>query len=293
MIHIINKHNRHLYGCILEDMYRLRHKIFVEQRGWSRLAKIDGLERDEFDTDDAIYLLKLSPDMEILGGMRIYPTTVKTQLNSIFREACVLAAPPSDSRDFELSRYFIVDSKSRSKTGKPVHYELYTGLFEFAVATGIRSVSCFTETSNFVRSARMPWEVQQLGVPMEYGEPGESGGYALPIQIMIEEKMLAKTKRMWRMDKPVMSLSLGDKTPYAEVGFKSRVVLQVLDFIEQHPEHISVLAALAQLFLETDSDVLEQVHQFVETVSEQEALDGFDASLTARSTHACYNVSAQ
>ncbi len=44
----------------LEEMHRIRHRIYVEGRGWKALRKSDGREVDEFDTDDAVYLLGLS-----------------------------------------------------------------------------------------------------------------------------------------------------------------------------------------------------------------------------------------
>jgi len=255
MIHVINKYNQHLYGGILEDMFRLRHKVFVEGRGWHRLAKEDGLERDEFDNDDTTYFLKLSPDFRILGGMRMYPTSVPTQLNTIFKDTCTLAAPPCAQDHYEWSRYFIVEPEYRSATGKPVHYELYTGILEYAVATGIESLSGFIETATFVRSGRMPWDMRQLGIPYEYGgSHGEPTGYGLPIQLDVNRTMLRKTKLAWRMVKPVLSLSLGEHSPYREVGFKPEVVLQMADFIKQHAEYVGIVAAFAEMLHDVDPD---------------------------------------
>ena len=117
MIHVINKHNRHLYSSTIDDMHRLRHKVFVDQRGWKRLEKLDGYEIDEFDTEDTTYFLKLDPDMRILGGMRMCPTTGATQLNTIFKDKCVFESQPVGPEHYEWSRYFITDTKYRIRSG--------------------------------------------------------------------------------------------------------------------------------------------------------------------------------
>jgi len=57
MVELITKYNRHNYESQLEQMFRLRYKIFVEQLGWDLPHAKDGLEIDEFDTEDTIYLI--------------------------------------------------------------------------------------------------------------------------------------------------------------------------------------------------------------------------------------------
>lgn len=228
MIHIINKYNSQLYEEVLDDMFRLRHEIFVEQKGWEKLRKADGRDLDEFDTDNATYILKLSPNRQILGGMRLYPTTGPTQLNSLFSEACVLAPQPSGPNDYEWSRYFIADAHYRSAQGKPVHMELYAGILEFAVAKGISSLSGYIEVGTFIRSRRMPWDMIQLGIPTEYGgNLGEPKGYGLPTLLNINSKMLKQTRRLWHLLYPVLSLSLGVRALGIETGFQAKDVLAV------------------------------------------------------------------
>ena len=51
-IHVVNSANQHLYGDELEAFFRARHDIYVEEKGW-RDDDGTGLEKDQFDTDDA------------------------------------------------------------------------------------------------------------------------------------------------------------------------------------------------------------------------------------------------
>ncbi|MFZ0237233.1 MAG: hypothetical protein WAL37_07680 [Xanthobacteraceae bacterium] len=53
MIHVITGANRHLYELELLAHFRLRREIYVVERNWTNLTGPDGLERDQFDNDDA------------------------------------------------------------------------------------------------------------------------------------------------------------------------------------------------------------------------------------------------
>jgi acyl-homoserine lactone synthase len=56
-VHAIDAGNRDLYSDAIEQHHRIRHDIYVGERRWMELARPDGREVDQFDTDDAVYLL--------------------------------------------------------------------------------------------------------------------------------------------------------------------------------------------------------------------------------------------
>jgi hypothetical protein len=68
MIHVITGANRHLYEPELLAHFRLRHEIYVVERSWSNLARPDGLERDQFDNEDATYILDMGREMAKLAN---------------------------------------------------------------------------------------------------------------------------------------------------------------------------------------------------------------------------------
>ena len=70
MIHAISAVNRHLYDDVLEQHFRLRHEIFVEERKWETLRRPDGREIDSYDNEDTIYLLALDR-RRVVGGHRL------------------------------------------------------------------------------------------------------------------------------------------------------------------------------------------------------------------------------
>ena len=72
MIHIVTPENEHLYRKQMAQVFRLRHKVFVEEMGWKALAKPDGREIDQFDTKHAVHMLYLEGG-EVLGYQRLLP----------------------------------------------------------------------------------------------------------------------------------------------------------------------------------------------------------------------------
>jgi acyl-homoserine lactone synthase len=83
MIHVVQRDNREIYRRQIEEQFRIRHRVYVEERKWMALAKPDGREVDQFDTDDAVYLLALEDD-RVIGGTRLVPTLSPHLMADVF-----------------------------------------------------------------------------------------------------------------------------------------------------------------------------------------------------------------
>ncbi len=93
-VHAIHAGNRHHYDDALEQHYRIRHDIYVGERKWMDLARPDGREVDQFDTEHAVYLLAMEGD-QVVGGSRLVPTLEPHLMSEVF-PAC-LALPTCSS----------------------------------------------------------------------------------------------------------------------------------------------------------------------------------------------------
>ncbi|UCI22872.1 GNAT family N-acetyltransferase (plasmid) [Mesorhizobium sp. B2-1-8] len=90
---------------LLEEHYRLRHEIFVGERGWSAIARPDRREIDAYDTPQTIYVLALD-DGGVVGGYRLLPTTAPHLLQDRFSH--LVDGPVPRGREIhEWSRFFI------------------------------------------------------------------------------------------------------------------------------------------------------------------------------------------
>ncbi len=247
MIHVINSTNRHLYEDVLEQMFALRHKIFVEEKGWKKLERESGLDIDQFDTDDATYFLKLDRKGTILGGMRLVPTTAKTQLQTIFKDWCTFSAAPENACEWEWSRYFISDKSFRSSAGIPVFYELFFGILEYAVSKGISGLSGFLEANTLPRLSKLPWDMKYLGPITTYGKThGEKVGKGAPVHVTVNARMLKVTKRLKRMSEKYFAIPLGANTVVSNKAYDPDTCFQFLDFAAEHPENLDSLVKIVE-----------------------------------------------
>ncbi|WP_286830688.1 MULTISPECIES: acyl-homoserine-lactone synthase [Kordiimonas] len=294
MIHIINKYNRQYYSDVLRNMFQLRHKIFVEQKGWNQLAQEDGLEIDQFDTDETIYFLKLDENSNILGGMRLVPTVVDTQLGTIFKDWCDFKPAPVGKNTYEWSRYFIADKKYRSPAGYPVHYELFFSILEFAVYRGIRNLTGFLEAVTLPRLNALPWDIEYLGNMVTYGGVGdEPKGRGAAVMVGVNERMLRITKRMKGIKKPYLALPIGDMGPARQIACTPEVCFRYLTFLEEHPEHANMLAAMSSMIIDSPKDRRAAIIEVFDGIAQDEAMAGFDASFAKVVAPTSYSLSVQ
>lgn len=108
MIHVITSANRHLYEPELLTHFRLRHEVYVVERNWKELDHADGLERDQFDNQDATYIMAID-NGEIVGGSRLIPTTNPHLLSEVFPYLAL------GSRFAEGGRYLRMDANVRDQ----------------------------------------------------------------------------------------------------------------------------------------------------------------------------------
>ena len=81
-----------------------RHKIFIERLGWP-LPVENGMERDQFDHPDTLYVMTREPDGTICGCARLLPTTEPYLLSEVFAHLLAGAPVPRSREVWELSRF--------------------------------------------------------------------------------------------------------------------------------------------------------------------------------------------
>lgn len=85
-----------------------RYKVFVEQLGW-QLDTPPGIELDQFDRPDTLYVVARNHAEDIIGCARLLPTTHPYLLEEIFPELLNGLLPPKSAEVWELSRFAAVD----------------------------------------------------------------------------------------------------------------------------------------------------------------------------------------
>lgn len=160
MIHAISAVNRHLYEDVLEQHFRLRHDIFVEERRWESLRRPDGREIDSYDNEDTVYLLALE-GRRVVGGHRLYPTTKPSMMSEVFPHLASVRGCPANPLVWEWSRYFVV----RDRRDGALNLQLMAAVQEFCLGQGIAQVSAIMETWWLPRFHEAGFVVTPLGLP--------------------------------------------------------------------------------------------------------------------------------
>lgn len=92
---------------LFEQMGYYRREVFISQLGWE-LNVIDGMELDEFDSPDAVYVCSHDDEGNVSGVARLLPTTVPYLMEKVFPQLWAGKNLPHDSQIWELSRFAAV-----------------------------------------------------------------------------------------------------------------------------------------------------------------------------------------
>jgi acyl-homoserine lactone synthase len=199
-IHIVDRSNRSVYRDELEQHFRLRHEIYVGERGWHDLARPDGREIDAFDTVDAVYLLGILQGKGVVAGSRLVPSLKPHLMGEVFPQLAP-AGVPRASNIFEWTRIFVVPALRQPGRLCLAAGIVYCGIVEFCLQRGISRLSIVCETYWFERLAKLGWNPRPLGRPIEH-----RGETIIGLIVDMGEVALETTRQAYGIGHSVLSV---------------------------------------------------------------------------------------
>jgi acyl-homoserine lactone synthase len=168
MLLVITGADVHRHSALMERVFRFRHSIFVEEKGWRDLRQPDGLERDRFDDAHAIHHICLRGD-EIVGYQRLLPTTRPHLLSDVLTDLC-RARAPRGPKIFEWTRFCVAPGwrDLRPKPDGPF-LELTQGVVEWGLARRVDTVTVAIDWRLMVIAMQLRFFVRSLGFPKRIG----------------------------------------------------------------------------------------------------------------------------
>jgi N-acyl-L-homoserine lactone synthetase len=128
----------------LFDMHRLRKRIFKDRMGWDVTITEGGLEVDQFDLPETVYLLALDDAGHVIGSWRLLPTDGPTMIRDVWPQFLTSVPMPRTIHAWETSRFGIDVPDSDSKEGlakiSRTTQELVCGLLELCLLCGITEI---------------------------------------------------------------------------------------------------------------------------------------------------------
>lgn len=167
MIHVVTAENMQDYAGALDQAFRLRHRVFVEELGWRNLARPDKREIDEFDDEHAVHLLAIDEADTVIGYSRLLPTTRPYLLPMVLPQLCE-GTPPSGPHIVEWGRICVAEcARTSGRRLNPTALALMTAIVEWGLPRGVTSFVSEMPTSWILRLLQLHLRAMPLGLPHE------------------------------------------------------------------------------------------------------------------------------
>lgn len=151
-------------------MHRLRGRVFKERLDWD-VSVSDGLEIDQYDRFKPTYLLVVER-REVVGCVRLLPTTGRNMLADTFPVLLDGHAAPRAARIWESSR-FCVDTKNAAATVenglREATFLLFAAMIEWGQQCGLQAIATVTDLRMERILRRAGWHLDRLGTPRQIG----------------------------------------------------------------------------------------------------------------------------
>lgn len=199
-VHAVTAGNRAHYQSFVEQHYRIRHDIYVGERRWMDLARPDGREVDQFDTDDAVYLLGIDKSAGVVCGSRLVPTLKPNLMSDVFPQLASVRDLPRAPDIYEWTRIFVVPQRRASGRSCVTAGIIKCGVLEHCLAEGITQLSIVTESYWIPRFDELGWRPRPLGLPIR-----KDGMSVVGITVDVTQHALDTTRAFYGIDASVMT----------------------------------------------------------------------------------------
>lgn len=164
-VHVATAENRHLYASELEASFRLRHHVYVTERHWHQFRSDEQRELDQYDNDDAIYLLALEDGTRrLIGGARLVPT-IKAPVLGEYSAIQGRHSLPRSPTIFHLSRSIVAPERRGSNYLNTVSATIMCGIQEYCLAEDIEQLTLLVRMSLLPIFMELGWNPQPLAIP--------------------------------------------------------------------------------------------------------------------------------
>ncbi|MBD0416827.1 acyl-homoserine-lactone synthase [Oryzicola mucosus] len=178
-IRVIDWNSRKEHAELLEAYFRLRHKIYVETRGWTDVERPIPFEIDAYDNRHAVYLVGIDKQGELMSGTRLVPTTEPHLLADIF-PILARGEPPRQPGVFEWTRFFVAPKLRTTGASSKASGIMLTGLLEYCLHSKISVITVVCEAFWPERLRALGWHLKNLGEVLKHVD-GDIVGLAITV----------------------------------------------------------------------------------------------------------------
>lgn len=193
MIVVLEQHNSHKYANLLDEMFRLRARVFHDRMNWD-VQVAHGKERDKYDDEQPVYIIYTDDEAsEVKGSLRLLPTTGPTLLADVFADTLPDAVHLSAPTIWECTRFCLDDKLLERGQQDEILFAsavLLEAVADVAIRAGIESIIGNFDAPMLRLYRRIGCEVEVLGSTRRYGQPVYLGLH--PISAPVVRRIKAK-----------------------------------------------------------------------------------------------------
>jgi N-acyl-L-homoserine lactone synthetase len=138
MIQMITQKNAHECRDLLHSFLELRYRVFTQRLKWMSddLSNEEQIERDEFDNDNAEYMVVCNRQGDVVAGLRLLQTMQRHLLGDVFGHMVRGTAPRGESVR-EVTRFVVDPCRERTNGNDTLVLQLVWGLQTYGLMTGL------------------------------------------------------------------------------------------------------------------------------------------------------------
>lgn len=202
MIKLFSGTTRHHHLTAMDEMFRLRKKVFHDLLKWDVL--VDGeWEIDHYDLSNPIYVLSYDDETNKLrGALRLLPTLGPNMLDDTFPTLLGNTPEIRNSMIWESSRFCIDPEISQDRASNQVTVaaaELMCGVGELGLASGLSHIVTVTDVFLERMFRRMGCPGERIGLPQKIGSV-----HAVAVSWDVTTDLLYRMKQVAEIDGPVL-----------------------------------------------------------------------------------------
>jgi acyl homoserine lactone synthase len=201
MIQLVTDRCYGAFAETLNEMHRLRYRVFKERLDWDVHTSGD-MEVDSFDALHPAYLVQLAADGRVQGCVRLLPSVGPTMLSDTFPTLLAGQKTPSEPSIWESSRFALdvaIDAPKAKHGIACATYELFAGMIEFGLSRQLTDIVTVTDARMERILRRAGWPLRRLGNPCNLGNTLAVAGY-----LEISSEILARIRSAGGFIGPVL-----------------------------------------------------------------------------------------
>lgn len=182
---------RETYRELSEATFRLRHRIFVQQRRWSLPSRPGDLDIDQYDCPDAVYFTDTN-DGQVEAHVRLTPTLTHSLMADYFPHLMGQCEPVRGERIYEATRYIVLPSRKSRESNRAAKARILAAMLEWALANELEFIQTVIDTATYPSFVEMTSDTIALGESHEYGggPTVTGGGQCMGIRWPVTAKVL-------------------------------------------------------------------------------------------------------